>query len=128
MLAKPVTTTLQQVERSQIYVMATFGGGAIVFVLLFLACCIFSIQQKHPMLRQGVIRNCDVTHRACDANDASELLKLNVPSTDDDLSKQILETDSNTSVKCGFQRNSSDQSSTRSNKSRHTASRSKGLG
>ena len=63
-----------------------------------------------------------------DANDASELLKLNVASTNDESSKQNLETDSNTSVKCGFQRNSSDQSSTRSNKSRHTASRSKGLG
>ena len=125
MLAKPVTTTLQQVERSQIYVIATFGGGAAVFILLFIACCVFSIQQKRPMLRQGVrTTNCGdakhAPHLKSDANDASELVRLNVTPLCDDGSTK--ETDSNSSLKCGFQKASPEQeSASRYLQSRHSA-------
>ena len=125
MLAKPVTTTLQQVERSQIYVIATFGGGAAVFLLLFIACCVFSIQQKRPMLRQGVrTTNCNdaklASHLKSDANDASELVRLNVMSASDDASTK--ETDSNSSLKCGFKKASPDpESASRYLQSRHSA-------
>ena len=109
MLAKPVTTTLQQVERSQIYVVATFGGGAAVFFLLFLACCVFSIQQKRPMLRQGITGGNprddsakQLSRHGRDAGDACELAKLTAtPASDDATAK---ETDSNSSLKFGFQK------------------------
>ena len=115
MLAKPVTTTLQQVERSQIYVIATFGGGAAVFFLLFLACCVFSIQQKRPMLRQGITsptsgsestKQVSLQRRKRDAGDVSELTKLTaVTSSSDDFGAK--ETDSNSSLKFGFQKTAS---------------------
>ena len=86
---------------------ATFGGGAAVFFLLFVACCIFSMQQKRPMLRQNVRNNYgdatrQVTHQKSDANNSTELAKLTVTSPVDDASSK--ETDSNNSVKFGFQK------------------------
>ena len=56
-LAKPVmTTTLHKREskskssigNNPVYVVAGFAGGLVIFVTLFVACCVFSLTTQRP--------------------------------------------------------------------------------
>jgi hypothetical protein len=95
-LAKPVmTTTLHKRSesktgnnetRSQIYVIAAFGGGLVIFVTLFVACCVFSMTQRssfasrpkcfRPSPSQTMAEAESLRNSQYDANEVTELTHL----------------------------------------------------